>query len=193
MNFKMVVHGLQNHDIYDKKLLSNFKKLFLNYQHRNTLFEIIRRTRDYEYGLLLCDRFDYILEIHKHSLSNKSYENIDQDIIGLRLMCLDKSDRWFGYLDYFERVFLEKKYEMTYSLDCDTERFGRYYRRSDYHLHYIHFLYNDDDRREIIQRKADRQVDGKSTTHLKHRPQSELTDNEIYSRYYEVLKRADSR
>lgn len=174
-------------DVNDKQIFKNFKQLFLNYRYTNTFFEVICKTRNYEYGLMLCDKFDHILELYKDCLTNKNYQSIDKGIIGLRLLCLDKSDRWFRYLDTFEKVFIEKSYELTYSRDCEIERFGRFYKRSDRHSHFIHFLYMDEHRREIIKRKADRLVEGKSTDHLKHHPQSELTDEEIEQRYYEIL------
>ncbi|MEK4994509.1 hypothetical protein BSK62_16810 [Paenibacillus odorifer] len=187
-NFLVNFHTL---NIHDKKTFEYLKKLFTNYRYRNTFFEIISRTRNYEYALSICDLFDQILEYHGGNLNKELFKDIDSGVVDLRLMCLDRSDRWFRYLDYFETVFLEKKYEITYSLDSAIERFERYLIRSDEHSHYVHFLYLSDDRRSIIKRKAERQVNGKSSSHLKHHTQNELSDIEIERRYYEVLKYAN--
>lgn len=187
-NFLINFHAVNTQD---KKTFELLKKLFTNYRYCNTFFEIISRTRNYEYALSLCDLFDQILEFHRDSLNKDSFVNIDNGIIDLRLMCLDCSDRWFRYLDYFETTFLEKRYEITYSLDCAIDRFGRYLIRSDEYNHYVHFLYLSDDRRSIIQRKAERQVNGKNTSHLKHHTQDELSDMEIERRYKEILEYAN--
>lgn len=104
-NFLVNFHTL---NIHDKKTFEYLKKLFTNYRYRNTFFEIISRTRNYEYALSICDLFDQILEYHGGNLNKELFKDIDSGVVDLRLMCLDRSDRWFRYLDYFETVFLEK-------------------------------------------------------------------------------------
>lgn len=172
----------------DPTIINQFKNLFLDLINRSAFYQMIKRTRNYEACLLLCNNFDHILNHNKSKFTEKEFAEIDQDIIHLRLMCLDSTDRWNKYIEYFEEIFKTRKYYLTYSADCDITRFSRYYLRTQNNLHHIHFLYSGDRRYKLIQRKIAKSLKSNKLGNLKHHPQSELTDAEIERRYLEVLR-----
>lgn len=188
---EFLVH-INNVVSFDDRLIDSFKQLFTDTLYWNAFNQMVMRTRNYEYCLLMCDNFERFLKANRTHFTEKEFREIDQQIILLRLRCLDSTDRWHKFLEFFEETLATKDYKLTYSLDSKSERFGRFYLGSDERFHYVHFLFIGSDRFDIVQRKAKREIDGKSTNHLRHHTQSDLTDEEIEHRYKEVLKWAES-
>jgi hypothetical protein len=177
----------------DHLLLKEFMQLFNDPIYWHSFRQILTKTRNEEYALVLADKFDNILESLRSQISDKDFEKFDIQIINLRMVALDQTDRWFRYLEYFEQIFEEKKYTMIYSKGSDdTKRFGRYLLKATANSNIVHFLYLSESRRQVIQRKVDRAIQGKSTKHLMHHTQEQLTDEEIERRYNQIIKHAEA-
>ncbi len=159
----------------------------------NSFRQILTRTRNEEYSLILADKFSNILENLRSQISDEDFKKFDMQIINMKMVALDQTDRWLRYLEYFEQIFKEKNYTMIYSKGSDdTKRFGRYLLKKTENSNIVHFLYLSESRRQVIQRKADRAIHGKSTKHLRHHTQDQLTDEEIEHRYNQVIEHAEA-
>jgi hypothetical protein len=171
-----------------------FKITFLNYIYRNAFTQILDRTRNHELGLILCEKFEYFLNIFKDTLTAAEYETIDSYIITLRLNCLDKTDRWNKYIEYFDDVLNNKRYLNNYakSLDYNGERFGRFLVGENNKYYEVHFLYAGSFRYEIIQRKINRSLISNKLGNLKHHSQDRLTDEEIEKRINQILSMVEN-
>ncbi|MBE2973038.1 hypothetical protein [Priestia megaterium] len=177
----------------DHLLQKEFIQLLSDPIYWNSFRQILSRTRNEECTLVLADKFDSILESLRPQISDEDFEKFDLQIINLRMVALDQTDRWFRYLEYFEQVFEEKSYTMIYSKGSDdTKRFGRYLLKATESTNVVHFLYLSESRRQVIQRKANRAIRGKSTKHLIHHTQGQLTDEEIEHRYNQIIKQAEA-
>ncbi|MCM0626485.1 hypothetical protein M5J14_18480 [Lysinibacillus sp. OL1_EC] len=187
MEYFLTITNLEN----DGDLLTKFKKLFLEYEYYSLFLQMIDKTRNHETCLLICDNFENILHTNRDEFSSKEFDSIDQKIIKLRLHCLDKTDRWNKYVEYFDYIFKTKTYFSEYSIDSDIERFGRFYIKTIRKYHHVHFLYNDSYRYDVIQRKIAKSLKSDKLGNLRHHPQSDLSDEEIERRYNEVIKWAN--
>lgn len=172
---------------YDKSVVDDFKSLFLSHANFMTLREMIISTRNYEVCLLMCDTFDRILSANQGAFTEEEALNIEKNIIKLRLLCLDKTDRWNQYVEYFDEVFSNKKYYYNAPNEDDADWYDKYFIEANGDTYKIHFLYGDD-RYDVIQRKIAKSMKSKNLGNLKHRPQSELTDEQIEQRYNQVIE-----
>lgn len=175
--------------INSKQHFNGFKQM-LSYPYWNYVTEIINSTKSYEEGYGFAERMSELLNIYASRLDAEEYKDFDKNLLTLKLSMLDKLDRWFAYLHFFETIFYEKPYELTYSIPAtgpELERFGRYLLRIDEYHQYIHFLYPLNYRYEVIQRKIQRLQQRKSVSHLMHHQQHLLTDEEIEWRYQRIM------
>lgn len=177
----------------DYLLQKEFIQLLSDPIYWNSFRQILTRTRNEEYSLILADKFSNILENLRSQISGEDFKKFDMQIINMKMVALDQTDRWLRYLEYFEQIFKEKNYTMIYSKGSDdTKRFGRYLLKKTENSNIVHFLYLSESRRQVIQRKADRAIQGKSTKHLRHHTQDQLTDEEIEHRYNQIIEHAEA-
>ncbi|MCM3144374.1 hypothetical protein [Brevibacillus sp. MER 51] len=186
MNFvnQLILHE-GSHKSLDDRL--RYYKALLSYPYWNRARQLITYTRHYEQGLLFVEHMMTLLNTYERKLTEGEYEAIDTNLVFFYLELLDKSDRWMRYVEYYNHVRSEKQYVLTYSSTVPASIFGDFLVESDDATHYIHFLYSINDRYETVKRKIERLKTGKRTNHLKHHPQSELSDEEIARRFDYIL------
>jgi len=185
-------------------------RLLFSYPYCNLISQFHFKTREYETGLLFVDRCRDLLEWHSAEIPKEECQRIERDVTFLELALYDALNLWQEYLDFFERIFREKRtkaYIGTYNLPNATpeqlkERFGRYLmvhngnlfvptQELQVYLHknkeiWVHELYLCERQRVIIARKLKRQQEGKSVEHLKRHQKDRLSDREQQERFSEM-------
>lgn len=145
--------------------LVKYMKLIAN-RYRFQFIELINTTRNYDYGLYLADVFEDTLQSQEKRFDPKELESVYILIFHLRLNCLDKLDRWMAYVDYYERLSSIKP--MTQSLEI--------------------LLQLQEHRHRVVKRKIEKFRTSAKLGNLYHRPQSELSDDEIEERAKILVK-----
>ena len=162
-------------------------KLLLNYPLINFVSQYFSRMRNYEEGLDFVDYSYRIFELNKYKLSDKEFEDFDRKLINYRLSMLDGLNLWQEYISLYEDTLATKKYYYTYCKSRNDPEFNKFVAYEDKNYKYVHFLYLSNRRYQIIKRKFDKWLKGKTVEHLKRHQQNRLTDNELQQRYEEII------
>lgn len=132
-------------------------RALLSYPYINFVSQYFSRVREYQGCLQFVDLCYDIINSRKDQLSRKEYEELDRVLVSYRLASLDGMNEWVRYIELYEDIEHKVSYQLPY---------WRY---------------------EIIKRKLTRHQLGKSTEHLKRHQQERLTDEELDSRYAEMV------
>lgn len=148
-----------------------------------------RRTRNYEYGLVLAEILLATLEDKRNEITNTEYRRWRPDFISFKLDMLDRLNYWSEYIEYFKKVRKTTDFFGLYCQNPDTapDRFGSYLLGYDGKYQHVHFLYLHHRRYEIIKRKHNKMLQGKDVEHLRCNQQDRLTDKEIEHRIRTVF------
>lgn len=150
-----------------------------------------QRMRNYEQGLLLAEDLLDFLHKNANQITQQERNKWEPDFIGFKLQMLDYLNYWRDYIAYFNEVRKSTRFFCEYSSDAAAaqERFGTYLLGYENGRFMVHFLYLHDHRYQIICRKYQRQIHGKSTAHLCRHQQELLSDEEVERRNEEVIDR----
>jgi len=180
--------GLVNQMIPNEKdALAQLKTLLLERFHFATLKMAITKTRSYDSALMAIDHFFNLLENNSGRLSDSEYAELDKKICILHLMCLDKSDRWNAYLQFFDIYLKTKKYKSSCYVEPRKSHKEPYLYIDSSNKTQVHFLYDEKMRYELIQRKVTKSLKSNKLGNLQHKKQIELTDFEIEQRFNDAL------
>lgn len=171
-------------------LLSRFKALMSDRYWLYARAAIIS-TRYYREGLEFVDRLTELNERFRQSseLTKEEYERIDRYLIEFRLQLYDKLDWWPEYIEYFDKMREEKSYTKRYILQ--KQGVDDYLLRIDERFKYVHFLYGQSHRYELIKKKLKRLREGKKVGNLYHHSQFELPEEEVRARFEFILNCAE--
>lgn len=167
-----------------------FKKyVLLMSRYTDHVLYVVTKTRDYHHGLHFCDETDRLTDAFQYRLDDEHHRAFRCNTAGFRLKMYDKLDYWDDYVRYFEELFNTTDSHLTYvHRDDYKERFGRFLLRSDGAYDHVHWLYPYNHRYRLICKKLDALRAGKKVGHLRHKPRSELSEEEIQRRFYEGLR-----
>ena len=141
------------------------KLLLIQGVNRNGLIELIRSTRHYEFGLELAELFETLRERNRESLTIHDISAIDLLIIQLKLTCLDGLDRWNAFVHYYDFLITQNYDSFGIEALLSIQKY----------------------RYDVIKRKIDRSSKGKKLGNSFHKPQSELTDEDIELRTNKII------
>lgn len=152
---------------------------------------VITYTRSYRDGLEFADRCDvsnaYFLRTGR--ITHEQFERLDRNTILLRLSLYDRLDYWRDYIEYFERIRTDKPYLIKRWKHYPSEQDVSYIVRKDEESVYLHFLFVQRSRYELIKRKLDRFSRGLPLGHMRHRPPGELSEEEVEERFRRAMER----
>jgi hypothetical protein len=129
-------------------------------------------TRNYEDGLIFVDFLLGLNDKYKCKLTLDKYTAFEARIIELKLILLDKADRWAAYIYLYESLLNDRekiyKHKPFATIDPCDKRIKLTSVLSLQHRRY-----------QLIKKKLKREMQGWKTGNLKHHPQSELSDEQI--------------
>jgi hypothetical protein len=131
--------------------------------------------------LELADRLEGVL--HFYEFTTDDYQRFHERIIMLRLDMLDRADHWHRYLQYFEEA---RRVEYYHPYAGKTSKWEAYFNHYDGRYWYYHFLRQIDHRYQIVKRKTTKNKPAR------HRPRSELTEEEIERRIKFIMRLAEN-
>lgn len=167
--------------------------------HLDSVLHLITRIRAYHDGLTFCDRLDLLntnyLVTQKQSAVRNRFN--DREIILFRLTMLDKLDYYKEYIDLFETV-RETKTDSEYTIHR-----GEWYMKpylEPYVMHridednvYLHFLFLQRDRYDLIREKWRRFQSNALMENLQHKRQAQLGEEERHQRFLDAMERMQYR
>ncbi len=132
----------------------------------------VRSTRDPELGLRVGFRLLTAAEAHRRRMPQETYQHHLRLLYVFVLGMLDKGDRWVDYLGTWHSIREHTSLYMTYDPDALEDHgpaMEPFVIRRDPGTLHVHFLYGQEHRRAMIERKLARRLAGKSVGHLMHR------------------------
>jgi hypothetical protein len=171
----------QGHIVSPYLTIDQFR-YFCSYPVWNMATQFIKHTRSYKEGLEVAELLLRAAHTYRDELHNKEVSRSIPLILYFTLTMLDKLDRWEDYLSLFDLLRSSTDFYSVYAEDSVTLHPACFlnYKVGEEGLGLrIHFLYNQNHRREIIQRKLKRKKEGKSIGHLLHARQDELASADI--------------
>lgn len=148
--------------------IEKYKKI-MGYPFWNYSINSIFYLKEFEVGLQGAHFLFDLTEHYKDQLTEKEYKRNRYLLWYFYLNLLDKLDRWEEFIETFDK--LKNMPEIVHPHQNDHITTDLHWKK----------------RLGIIQRKIDRQKEGKSVKHLRHKQLDEITDEE-YQRRIEVLK-----
>jgi len=138
----------------------------------SSFVRLVRSTRDYELGLRCGFRLLTAAAAHRGRMPREIYRLHLRLLFTFTLAMLDQGDRWASYLENWRSIREKTNLSMLYGQEATEdhgERIVPYILgRDDSGLH-VHFLYGQDHRRSLIERKLSRMLAGKPVGHMMHR------------------------
>jgi len=147
--------------------------------------ELFTRGRYFDLGAEFVEICMQEVNGHRYEIESWRYERFLAKLYRLKLKMLDYKNEWGKYLSFTQWVL--ENFKAPYSLNLVYPIEPRYV-YEDNGEKYVHFLYQDTPRYEIIRKKLEKQLAGKNVEHLKRHQQSELTDEYIASRMDSIVK-----
>ncbi|MBS9391960.1 MAG: hypothetical protein HEQ29_01900 [Dolichospermum sp. LBC05a] len=174
--------------------LAKFKTLFSRYWIY--VRAIVISTRSYDDGLIVVEKLEKLNEIYKKDnyLSETEYRKFQTDIILFKLELLDKKDDWDEFIHFFEQTLQNRNvHTLTYhpAVFAYVDPKSHYVVRFDTQYIYMHPLYLSDHRYQLIKKKIDRRSKNKKINNLQHKLKSDLSEEEIQSRFSTIMKAAE--
>ncbi len=167
-------------------------RLLCQYPVWNMISEFIRSTRSYNEGLALSASLMATAERHSDQMSPNLKKLYQHKLWLFHLDMLDKLDLWPDYLTCFKKLRDDlqycNKWKSTSGISSHPH-FKHYFcgETSDGIL--IHFLIGVHERKEIVERKLQRQKAGKSIEHLHHHTQKTISTDELRQRVEFLVKK----
>ncbi|MBU9711115.1 hypothetical protein [Evansella tamaricis] len=154
----MMITSLTENQMLDKLLI-------LKGIYRNGFIELNKATRNYDAGLELADLFEQLVAKNRSLLTDRDLDDCQLLIVQLKLTCLDHSDRWNAFINYYDDLsqFDNYSFGMRSLLNVQKRRYA------------------------VIKRKIDRASKGKKLGNLVHQKQSELSNEQILNRAKQVI------
>lgn len=161
-------------DLAKPPTLEEYRKimeaLYWNFLCR-TIFEL----REFEVGFQAAEFLLELTDRYRSELTEKQYEIYRYILWYFYLRLLDKTDQWEELISTLEKL------KQDPSIRLPIEYYP--YRRSPHITDHLYWQ----NRRKIVQKKIDRQKQGKSVKHLIHGRSDEISDDE-YQRRIESIK-----
>ena len=166
-------------------------QLFTGYGH--ALYHVVYATKAFFEGIEICQVAFKILNECKNRLNQEQYNTHLMDICSHFLMFLDLSDQWDAYLESYDEIFENIKIYIPIGQDnFDSGRHrlrnsATYYKEHKGSYVYVHFLWRQATRRELLFRKLEKLRKGGKIGNMLHKQQNSLTQDEILERYNRVM------
>ncbi len=130
----------------------------------SSFVRLVRSTRDYELGLRVGLRLLTACATHRGKMPRATYEQHLRLLYTFTLSMLDKGDRLTDYLDAWRSIREHTSLSMLYDREAREdhgERIVPYILGQDDTGLHVHFLYAQDHRRTLVERKLARRLAGK--------------------------------
>ena len=155
------------------------------------LVQAVLATRSYAAGLdagLLSLR---VTDLHREHLRQREYVAHRKRLYWFILELLDRLDRWDAYVALWGYLRTHTAYALALQSQARHDaRLAPFILEEDARGLTVHFLWLIQHRREVIERKLDRQRRGARLGNLRHAAQDALSDAEIRERLEGVAQRA---
>lgn len=161
-------------------------------RYTDDVLQVVTKIRAYHDGLRFCDRLD-LLNTYYRNIGKESdvrYRFNDREILLFRLTMLDKLDYWDDYIRLFDEVRqtkIEPEYRVkrwrSYPCVFDVP----YILQEDDENVFLHFLFLQRPRYDLIREKLAKHRTGEKTGNMRHRRQSELSEEEIHQRFLDAM------
>lgn len=151
----------------------------------NMIGKFIGSTRSYHEGLALSVALISTAKRSSKRMTPSEYELYRDRLWEFHLDMLDKLDLWSEYLACFAKLRSELSYSHKWNRSSGMERHPdlSHYLCGEGPDHLlVHFLIGRHERKQIIERKLQRQRIGKSATHLRHHSKNSLSPDELRKR-----------
>jgi hypothetical protein len=172
--------------------LEQFRQLFAKETccYWNHLWNIISYTKSYQQGIEIALTLLDKVERYKDSFNDKENECQLILIYSQFINMLDKADMWEDYLENWKIIkqkSIELKLGMEYSNSSRVfhlSRGGKDYFIGDTPSGFkLSFMYSQEERKKLIERKLDKAKGGKKIINYLHEQQEDLTAEEVKERY----------
>jgi hypothetical protein len=155
----------------------------LDYPVWNYITQTFDYTRAYDQALLFSTNLLKELERQKEKIPPKEYNRHLCHIYGFLLKNLDKLDRWEDYLELWDKILLNIKAGTKYVKEKrHQEGIEAYIMQEEHEYIYVHFLWSQKHRKEVIERKIAKKKSGRRFSNVLHERQNDLTAEEVRER-----------
>ena len=155
------------------------------------LFQAVCATRSYHPGLDVGLLLLRVVELHQPRLSRREVASHRTQLYWFILDMLDRLDQWDAYLATWARVRAHTAETLTYQA-CARYPHGAplapFILGEDARGLTVHFLWPTVHRKELIERKVERQRRGQKLGNVKHATQNELSTDELRARLARVAR-----
>ncbi|MDR1668339.1 MAG: hypothetical protein LBR76_00085 [Oscillospiraceae bacterium] len=166
----------------------NTLRALLSYPLINWVSQFFSRTRDGQTELYFVQYCRAIIEENEGELGEEELEFFDKVLIGYQLGAYDRLNWWQEYVDFFNLARRSKRYTKAFAKRADHPGMDEYLLWEDGNYKHVHFLFFVRHRYEVIQRKLERLISGKSTKHLERHQIEDLTEEQVKSRHEEMAR-----